>query len=329
MNDDYIEKNTPMGFILRVNSKKNTYMIFRDNESLKNPRSRTQSIIHELPQVVFLGKEFEIRMSASERIGFFEVINGQIYIPFWVKGMSDVRHVKLPAYIDCDYLPVYLYQFQVFHVGSIPIFASSLNYFVVESRIDRELLVRLKMNFPTSRIIIYKGEKDSILPDDLSNVNRSANSDNTRATDLVESEDKSYIDTNPSFAARIYLRRLHFEKVSEIPEIYDLSLNDLEVILGYLRVMRKKASDQNDLKVNLKKIDELIELFIFLTPMFTLEIRQVEKLFDEGIPSQFLLRKMKKILKSQTEICRAVSNEKKLLFFQNVLSMVKPLILDE
>jgi hypothetical protein len=185
------------------------------------------------------------------------------------------------------------------------------------------------MNFPTSRIIIYKGEKDSILPDDLSNVNRSANSDNTRATDLVESEDKSYIDTNPSFAARIYLRRLHFEKVSEIPEIYDLSLNDLEVILGYLRVMRKKASDQNDLKVNLKKIDELIELFIFLTPMFTLEIRQVEKLFDEGIPSQFLLRKMKKILKSQTEICRAVSNEKKLLFFQNVLSMVKPLILDE
>jgi len=326
--EDYIEKVTAKGIIIRVNTQKNTYMLFKDNESIKNPRSKTQSIVHELPQVIFLGKEFEIRMSVSERIGFFEVIGGQIYIPFWIKGLSDVRHIKLPAYVDSDILPIYVYHFQAFHVGSIPVFASGMNYFVVESRIDREMLIRLKMNFPTSRVIIYRGEKDSFVDSHFSVNDDAVKIGSTRATDLVESEDSTYLEKNPSFAARVHLRRLHFEKVYEIPELYQLKKDDMDIILGYLRVLRKKSEDQKDIRQNLDKIDELIELFIVLTPIFTYEISEVERLFDGGIPTQKILVKIKSILKCQVELNKISHDEKKQRFYENVSSMIAPLIVE-
>jgi hypothetical protein len=325
--EDYIERVTQNGIVIRVNTQKNTYMLFKNNESIKNPRSKNQSIIHELPQVIFLGKEFEIRMSVSERIGFFEVHSGQVYIPFWIKGLSDVRHIKLPAFIDSDLLPVYVYHFQTFHVSSIPVFANGMNYFVVESRIDREMLIRLKMNFPTSRVIIYRGEKDSFL-DGFSLSDEAAKIGTTRATDLLESEDDGYLEKNPSFAARVHLRRLHFEKVYEIPEQYQLKKDDMDVILGYLRVIRKKSSEQKEIRQNIVIIDELIELFVVLTPIFTYEISEVERLFDGGIPSQSLLIKIKKILKCQIELNKIILDEKKQRFYENVIAMLTPLIIE-
>ena len=327
--EEYIEKLTPNGIILRVNTKKNSFMVFKNNESIKNPRSKTQSIIHELPQVIFLGKEFEIRMSVSERIGFFDVHGNQIYIPFWIKGLSDVRHIKLPAFVESDVLPVYVYHFQVFHVGSIPVFASGMNYFVVESKIDREMLIRLKMNFPSSRVIIYRGEKDTF-SDNYFSITDDANKINiTRATDLLESDDNAYMAKNPSFAARVYLRRLHFEKIYEIPELYKLKKDDLEIILGYLRVLRKKSEEQKEIKTNLGTIDELINLFMTLTPIFTFEINQVEKLFDGGLPSQRILQRLKQILECQIDLHRVGFDDKDLRFFENAIGMITPLIVDE
>lgn len=327
--EDYIEKVTPNGVVIRVNSRKNTYMLFRNNEPIKNPRSNTQSIIHELPQIIFLGKEFEIRSSISERIKFFEVIGGQIYIPFWVTGMSDVRHVKLPALVDSDLLPVYVHQFQAFHVGSIPILASGVNYFVVESKIDREMLIRLKMNFPTSRVIIYRGEKDSIYDTFAGEREDASKAKTTRASDLMESEDSNFLTQNPSFAARVFLRRMHLDKIYEIPELYAVKTNDLEMILGYLRVMRKKADEQSDIKQNLEKIDDLIDLFLILAPIFSYDIRDVERIFDAGIPKQHVLVRLKKILKSQSEINKATFDGKKQRFYENAIAMIEPLIIDD
>ena len=326
--EDYIEKITSKGIIIRVNTQKNTYMLFKDNESIKNPRSKTQSIVHELPQVIFLGKEFEIRMSVSERIGFFEVLGGQIFIPFWIKGLSDVRHIKLPAFVDADILPVYVYHFQAFHVGSIPIFAGGMNYFVVESRIDREMLIRLKMNFPTSRVIIYRGEIDSFVDGYFSFSEDAVKIGTTRATDLMESDDETYLEKNPSFAARVHLRRLHFDRVYEIPEQYQLKKEDMDVILGYLKVLKKKSDEQKEIRQNINIIDELIKLFVVLTPIFSYEISEVERLFDGGIPSQSILKKIKTILKCQIELNKLILDEKKQRFYENVIAMISPLIIE-
>lgn len=326
MIDEYIEKKTPKGILLRINSKKNTYMIFKNNESLKNPRSKTQSIVHELPQVIFLGKEFEIKMSASDRIGFFDVVGGQIYIPFWLKSMSDIRHIKLPAFVDSDLLPVYVYHFQSFQVGSIPVFASGINYFVVEAQIDREMLIRLKMNFPTSRVIIYRGEKDTFYDTNFAINEDAAKVNVTRATDLVEADDSSYLSQNPSFAARIYLRRMHLEKVYEIPELFLLKKTDIEIILGYLRIMQKKGNQNNEIRQNIDEIEALIELFIALDSIFSYNDTEVENMFKDKTFKQSLLLRLRKIVKNQMEINKTAYNEKKLKFFAEVMLLIDPLI---
>jgi hypothetical protein len=202
-----------------------------------------------------------------------------------------------------------------------------MNYFVVESRIDREMLIRLKMNYPTSRIIIYRGEKDSLLDVHMS-VADSESGTTSRATDLVESDDNTYMAQNPSFAARVFLRRLHFGKIYEIPEFYILNNNDLEIIIGYLRVMKRKAGEQSEIKQNLEKIDDLIQLYSVLVPIFTYEISEVEKMFDQGIPKQSLLKRLTAILKNQSNLNKANLDEKRHRFFLNVLSMIEPLIVE-
>ncbi|MDH4128541.1 MAG: hypothetical protein OEV44_07310, partial [Spirochaetota bacterium] len=236
--------------------------------------------------------------------------------------------IKLPAFVGSDLLPVYVFQYQTFHPGSIPVFASGMNYFVVDSRIDREMLIRLKMNFPTSRVIVYRGEKDSVAEDHFSVTEDISKTTTTRATDLIESDDDAFLEKNPSFAARVYLRRLHFEKLFEIPEQFQLKKEDMEVILGYLRVLKRKADDQKDIRQNIEKIDGLIELFVVLTPIFSYEISEVERLFDGKIPDQYILNNIKKILFCQIELNKLTHDEKKQRFYENVIAMISPLIID-
>jgi len=317
MSEDYIEKISPQGFVIRVNFRKGTFMVFKDNEPLKNPRSKTESIVHSLPQVIFLGKEFDVRTSLMERVGFFDALGGQVHIPFWVKGSSDIRHVKLPAHLNTDLLPVYVYHFQAYHLGSIPASISGMNYFVVESRIDREMLIRLKMHFPMSRVIIYRGEKDSLIQDEFLSGATAKNSQ-IRATDMLESDDLSYLSQNPGFAARVYLRRLDFERVRSMPLRFAMSVGDIDIILTHLEIMKKKSTSQAELRNVIQNIEGLTQLFSILRQLFNGDVKQAQKLISEnGIPSD-IIDNIRVIVDSQISISNTNGDPKRADYFNEI-----------
>ena len=325
MAEEHLEKVTDKGYIIRVNLYKGSYMLFKNNAPLANPRSKTQSIVHDLTQIIFLGKEFDLKKVYPERVGFFDVYGGQIYIPFWIKGVSDVRHVKIPAYVGSDMLPVYIYHFQGFHLGSIPASVGGMNYFVVDSKVDREMLIRIKMHFPLSRIIVYRGETDAMATD-VTQHDISASNENVRASDLVHSEDQNALIKNPSFAARVFLRRLEFSRMYDLPVHYRMDRDTIDAIMAYLNIMIKNAPTKPELRQNLHHVEALHSLYSFLEPFLSFDIALVEQSFDRGIPDHEMLAKIRDILRSQMEIYRVENDGKKERFFHNAISMVEPLM---
>lgn len=325
MAEEHLEKITDKGFIIRVNLYKGSYMIFKENAPLVNPRSKTQSIVHELPQIIFLGKEFDLKKVFPERVGFFDVYGGQIYIPFWIKGVSDVRHVKIPAYVISDMLPVYIYHFHGFHLGSIPASVGGMNYFVVDSKVDREMLIRIKMHFPLSRIIVYRGEVDAMAPE-ATKYDISASNENVRASDMVQADEQHVLIKNPSFAARVFLRQLEFSRMYELPIRYRMDKETIETILAYLNIMIKNSNTKPELRQNLHHIQALHRLYQFLSPFLSFDAAQVEQSFDQGIPEQETLIKIRDILQSQMDIYRVENDSKKERFFHNAIAMVEPLL---
>lgn len=325
MAEEYIEKISKGNFIIRVNLIKGSYMVFKENEPIINPKSKTQSIVHELSQVIFLGKEFEMKLVLPDRIGFFDVVGGQVYVPFWIKGTSDVRHIKLPAHIQSDILPVYVYNFQSYHFGSIPASVTGMNYFVVDSRVDREVLIRLKMHFPLSRIIVYRGEQDAMIEPSKENDSGEAE-ENVRAADMVKSNESAIFEKNPAFAARVFLRKLEFSKMYELPLRYKLNKESLETILAYLHILNKKSSAKTELRNNINDIENLTKLFEALAPFLSFDIMQVEKIFDTGIPDQKILTSIRDILRFQMEKYRSDNDPRTERFFSNAMSMIEPLL---
>ena len=327
MVEDYLEKVSDTGIIIRVNINKGSYMVFKENKPLINPKNTKQSIVHEIPQIIFLGKEFDLRVAYQDRLGFFSVNGGQIFIPFWVKGVSDVRHVKLPALIDSNLLPAFIYHFQGFHFGSIPASISGMNYFIVDSRTDREILIRLKMHFPMSRVVVYRGERDALF-ENLSGEDNSGGFSNVRAVDIAGTDDVGMLSQNPAFAARVYLRKLDFEKMEKIPYRFPLDSGTIEAILAYLRIMIIKSAEKKDLKPHVEKINELSNTYRLLLPFMSFDVAKVEQSFDQGIPEIQVLKQTRNILKAQSSIHQAEVDPKKQRFFMNVLSMIEPLIPD-
>jgi len=276
MSELYIEKKSNSNYIIRVNTTRNTFMVFKDNSPVKNLKIKSNSIVHELPQVIFLGKEFDLKAIYQDRIGFFDVQSNQIYIPFWVKGVSDVRHVKLPAYIESDMLPVCVYHFNTFHFGSIPISLSGMNYFVVDTRVDREILIRLKMHFPMSRIVVYRGEKDTLL-----GKNTVDNYANVRAVDIEQKADVGFLSNNPAYAARLYLRKLDFEKFETILYKFKLDLNLVLTILSFLHILKERANVSSDLTLQINNINHFVGILTFMQTVFKNDVRFLEQRWEE------------------------------------------------
>ena len=165
----YIEKETPKGFILRVNRIKGNFSIFKDHKLIPNPSSEYNSVRYQLQRVIFVGDIFRKDFIGELDIGFFYVSRRQVIIPFRVFNMSDVRHIKLPGYIDCDMLPVSIYYFNDL---SIRMYSNALKtgipYFVLESKASRSYIAYLRQKFPLSRVIIYKPNQTSFNPEEAS-----------------------------------------------------------------------------------------------------------------------------------------------------------------
>ena len=68
MAEDLFEYETPLGFVYKINIHGGLYYIYKNNELIKNPKSKMGSAAFDMIYVVFLGDYFKIDLSVVERL---------------------------------------------------------------------------------------------------------------------------------------------------------------------------------------------------------------------------------------------------------------------
>ncbi|MDH5718566.1 MAG: hypothetical protein OEZ22_13145 [Spirochaetia bacterium] len=323
MTGEFLEESTRSGIVIRVNLKKGNYLLFKNNKPIPNPRSQKNSIIHNLSHIIFLGMDFDLSLNPLDKIGFYPVKNNQLHIPFHVKGLSDIRHVKFPAYVESEILPAVVSHFKSFNPGAVPRTITGYQYFITSDDIEREMLVRIKIQFPKSRVIVFRQERDISVEAVSEEVKLPSD---VRAVDLLKHDDVGELSKNPIFSARVYLRNLDLPRLNSIPYKFKLDGQDAENIKTILDIVLRKASENADIKRQEPELRLLRDFLELLTPFVSFEIQKVEQFFDKGLPEIETLDKIQKVLISQKRFLIEAGETKNITFFDNALSMLQPLL---
>ena len=280
MSEDFVEKALGQCQV-KVNLKKMTFQIFQGSEQIANPASLGRSTIHELITFVFVGEDFQLMGVHNGEVGVFPVKKGVLLMPFKNTAMSDIRHAAMRVPLDVEAYPVLVYQFEKARIEKNLLPRDKLICFILGSHIGREVMMRLRVDFPLARFAIFRIGKNVAIETMITGAPVAA-SPEVRATDLPSEMQASLQTENPVFAARLHLRAMDFPKMWELPTRMKIESQDGRSIIEFLNIMISKSETIAELK---KNADVLVDLQLFYTGIVLALDLQVDTLESTWIPS--------------------------------------------
>ncbi len=282
MSEEYIEKKTARGFVIRVNVRRGTFILLDlSGEPVSVSRGSHISQIHPLVHVVFLGQDFDFSDTEIDRVSFFYLDRSYLKIPFGKAGMSDVRLIRIPVpMFESDMLPAYVIHFKSHWPGPLPPVGEGMRYFVADEFIDRETIVRIKTKFPLSRVIVYRPEEAE--PVRLENMSdHKAGKKTVRAADFVPGADVVQYAQNPVFAARVFLRQLDWNRIYSLPLYGRVRVEEVGIILDFVQTMLTKSQKSKELSVHQQTLRELEVYWQGLEVLFKRDISALRRWRNE------------------------------------------------
>ena len=293
----HIEKTTNQGAFIWVNRILGNYIIFKDHKPIYNPLSAHLSNLYSLQRVIFIGKVFLKKIIGYGDIGFFSVSRNQVIIPFHIKNMSDIRHLKLPAYANCDMLPVEILYFNEPNIGIYTnAIKSGKQYFILEPKFGREYVFKLKQVFPNSRVVIYNESYSKHDIDEFS-VFKQDELEEKIDIELIMSQDIDILSKDVLFSARIFIHQKYWEKLSMLPIKLVINSEQAVKISEYLEIEIKNNQVDNSLLSDLKILNQF---YLQLSKLLFMKTKQeIVKYLKEVSLSNELIGKLKTALRSQ------------------------------
>lgn len=257
--DDYVEQNTPEGYLLRVNMRSGTFLAFREGRAQSWLHLGIQSQIHPMLHVIFLGEKFRIKTRLDSPLVFFPMESGFVKIPFEYGPESEARFMRIPQEYDgLDLLPGLAFRFADYWPNILPAIGDGRRYFITDQAIPRQNIMRIKAKYPRSRLIVFKPEDFIKVRVEREKIEEQGRA---RAVDLVKEMTDEAIGQNPVFAARYFLRTLEWRKMYSIPMFARLKPSEVDVVISFLEKMHKAAPNSAELQPHTEQLADLVDYY--------------------------------------------------------------------
>lgn len=272
--DDYVEHNTPGGYLLRVNMRNGTFLAFREGRPQSWLHAGFESQIHPMLHTIFLGEYFRVQTRPDSPLVFFPMESGFVKIPFEYGEEQEMRYMRIPQEYDgLDYLPGLAFHFTGYWPSVLPAIGDGRRYFITDQAIPRQNIMRIKAKYPRSRLIVFKPEDFMKVKVEREKIEEKGRA---RAVDLVENLNDTSIAQNPVFAARYFLRSLDWRKMYSIPMFARLKPSEIEIIIAFLEKMYKAAPNSAELHEQVAHIADLIDYYDGLQALATCDFSRVK-----------------------------------------------------
>lgn len=269
----YEERKTPSGFLVKVRLTKLTYVVFTPKGPEVPKGAKSNSIIVPVPRVVFLGDDFNLSHFRLGELSFVNVKAGKLVIPYQHGGSRDIKTIFLNSGSESDILPVIIshYNFvkDIIHATEQ---GTEFHHIVADESLLKNDMVTLKIRYPTVNILIlkkkinvaYESKVATNVVAEIKNefVTPVVDADIARAADMASTgSNLNMYSENPVFLARIHLRNLELDKVKQLLFDFNLKEEDILFIRTFLDVMIKNVNNKEELITNKDKVKVLDEIF--------------------------------------------------------------------
>lgn len=318
----YEEKKTPAGYLIKVRLSKMTYVVFSQKGPEVPKGSKNNSIIVQVPKIVFLGRDFDLSHFHQGELSYVSVRTGKMVIPYQHGGSKEVKTIFLNSGSASDVLPIIIFHFkstQEFLAGSEG--GNEFHHLVIDEDFPRQDMVSLKIRFPSLNILIIKrkiavqNQKDVSQEEDGKDSEKEVvHADKVRATDIIASgSNLNMFSGNPVFLARVHLRNMDLDKVRQILLDFELTKDDVMFIRTFLTVMLKNENNKEELRQNHDKLKILDEIFRLAILILHKEILSFEEELEKGFSKEVANMIYALLEKSQEE---ALDEEEKIMFWE-------------
>lgn len=283
MNNLYEDLRSEDGSVYRISSGKGVCQVIVDGSPLRN--KDTGGLVFPMPGVVFIANDFILDADPQGQVVLCPVRQGLIDVPYKERRLSDVRHLYIQTKLTVPHFPVFLRSVANPFVSGVAEGAFSELILVVPSQYGRDKIMKLRLAFPEAMIAVARhGQGVYVNP----YMRKSEEKDSgVRATDIVASPEAAEMK-NPSFAARVYLRNLQFEKMRSMIDSVPLTEDDVRVILAYIETMIQKAPEVQSLADVLPDLKRLRESYSVIADLLSGDPARVKKACMALPPDQLI-----------------------------------------
>jgi hypothetical protein len=153
------ERRTPAGFRVKVDVNTYEYYIYNSKGNLEVPKMPDwkPGIPVQVPRVVFVGGEFNLTHFILGELSFVNSKDGKMSIPYQYGSSKEAKVLYLPAYSECDIMPVILYHYESYKdVLKATERGIVFKHIVVDESFPKNEMVSMKLRYPKVNILIQK-----------------------------------------------------------------------------------------------------------------------------------------------------------------------------
>jgi hypothetical protein len=307
-----VEEKTPKGFILKIYTQKNTFLVFDRKGGTVYADPSGLQVIHHVPVIIFLGNSFSVRNRSIMDYTLCKVSKGKTILPYYVKGDNDLRYLLHATGEIIDMMPV-----RVRFIQDVQAMIKAIEAgvrpeaIIIDANITENDVIVIKNRYPAANILATDQGFASGASKDV--LDKEQIREEQKEAEEINLNIKSQ---NPVYLARIHLRDLAITKVRQLLLDFELSDIDISYIIAFIDAKIKEYGDQSSSPV--KKLEALGGEFRFYYALLQKDNEAVDAIV-ENIKNSSAISSFMTLIAKARSVCENEEDSLLMVDYENKL----------
>jgi hypothetical protein len=273
---DFAEEKTPSGYTLKILFKKMKFLVFNSRGESFSADKEGRSLLHKLPNTVFLGNIFLIERDYLKEYSLLKVRNDTIILPYRNITEKKRKFLFIHYVTSVDVIPMKIVIVKSYSLmlKDIPS-DTDIDYLIVDESLSETEISVIASRYRPGEIIKVTTDKSEI------------------QKDAAEDKESDYISINtmsdnPVFLATYHLKNMALSNLNQLLLDFDISAFDTQFIIYFINDNLESKKNDADVIKNKSMLTDLKNAYEFYLALI---IRDT-KYLNEKIESETDFRKL-------------------------------------
>jgi len=273
---DFAEEKTPTGYTLKILFNKMKFLVFNSRGESFSADKEGRSLLHKLPNAVFLGNIFLVERDYLKEYSLLKVRNDTLILPYRNITEKKRKFLFIHYVTSVDLIPMKISMVKSYSLmlKDIPS-DTDIDYLIVDESLSETEISVIASRYRPGEIIKVTTDKSEVLKE------------------VIEEKGSDYISINtmsdnPVFLAAYHLKNMALSNLNQLLLDFDISAFDTQFIIYFINDILDNKQDDHDVIRNKPMLNDLKNAYEFYLALIVRD----NVLLNEKIGSETDFRKL-------------------------------------